>query len=107
RLGVLHHLTPDIDLYASLSRLYEAPTNYQLQDDARGDNRALQAMRGEVLEVGTRGERTLGTGSLWRWDVSLYYSRLRDEILSVDDPQAPGTSLTTNIDRTVHAGVEV
>ena len=29
-----------------------------------------------------------------------------DEILSVDDPAAPGNSLTTNVDSTIHAGLE-
>src|SRR5690606_36319584 len=40
------------------------------------------------------------------WDVAAYYTALRDEILSVDDPDAPGTSLSANIDGTTHAGVE-
>ena len=42
----------------------------------------------------------------WRWDVSAYYARIRDEILSVDDPAAPGNSLSTNVARTTHAGIE-
>lgn len=40
------------------------------------------------------------------WDIAAYYARLSDEILSMDDPDAPGNSLTTNIDRTTHAGIE-
>lgn len=45
-------------------------------------------------------------GTRMTWDVSAYYARLRDEILSLDDPAAPGNSLTTNIDKTTHAGIE-
>ena len=48
-----------------------------------------------------------GTNALrWHWDLSAYYADIRDEILSVDDPAAPGNSLVTNIDRTIHAGME-
>ena len=47
-----------------------------------------------------------GDATRWRWDVAAYYAQVRDEILSVDDPAAPGNSLTTNIDRTTHAGLE-
>ncbi len=40
------------------------------------------------------------------WDVSGYYTALHNEILSIDDPLAPGTSLSSNIDKTTHAGIE-
>jgi iron complex outermembrane receptor protein len=62
-------------------------------------------MRGTSFEIGTRGTQALGKSTL-RWDVALYYARLRDEILSVEDPAAPGTQLAGNFDRTIHAGVE-
>ena len=42
----------------------------------------------------------------WTWDIAAYYARISDEILSMDDPNAPGNSLVTNIDKTTHAGVE-
>jgi iron complex outermembrane receptor protein len=58
-----------------------------------------------VLEVGSRGAVDAGTAG-WHWDVALYWRRLKDEILSRDDPAAPGTSQSFNVDRTVHAGVE-
>ena len=57
----------------------------------------MTAMRGDH---GTEGS------ARWHWDVSAYYARLDDEILSVDDPAAPGNSLTANIDQTIHAGLE-
>lgn len=107
RLGIIHQLTEDTSLFANLSRLYEAPTNYELDDDARGDDRTLDAMRGTVVEVGGRGRHALSRDGEWHWDLSLYYARIQDEILSVDDPAAPGTSLTTNIDDTIHAGLEL
>lgn len=106
RAGVIYQLENDSELFANISRLYEAPTNYELEDDSSPDNTTLEAMHGKVFEVGTRGNKALGTSNHWRWELSVYYAQLQDEILSVDDPNAPGTSLSTNVDDTVHAGIE-
>ncbi|MGV3726097.1 TonB-dependent receptor family protein [Hydrogenophaga sp.] len=108
RAGLIRHLTPTTQLFANVSRIYEAPTFYELEDETPGGpaNTLLDAMRGTVLEVGTRGKQALGQRNHWNWDVALYYTRLRNEILSRDDPSAPGTSLSINADRTVHAGIE-
>jgi iron complex outermembrane receptor protein len=105
RVGLIHQLTPAVQLFANLSRLHEAPTLYELEDDVRGNGSTLDAMRGSVVEIGTRGAYEAGRNR-WHWDVAVYYARLRGEILSRDDPNAPGTSLSTNVDDTVHAGVE-
>ena len=59
-----------------------------------------RAWRSGLRGTGTRDETRLN------WDVSVYYTALRDEILSIDDPDAPGTSLSANIDKTTHAGIE-
>lgn len=107
RAGMIYQLNPDMELFANISRLYEAPTNYELEDDACACNDTLDAMHGTVLEAGTRGKATLGAASYWHWDAALYYAKLEDEILSKDDANAPGTSLSTNIDKTIHAGLEV
>lgn len=107
RVGALFAITPDNEAFASVSRLYEAPTTFELQDDVRGDDSTLDAMHGTVYEVGLRGATTTSVDApRWHWDLSLYYAQIRNEILSVDDPDAPGTSLSTNIDRTTHAGIE-
>ncbi len=103
RVGVIHQLTPEVQLFANLSRLYEAPTLYELEDDVRGNESTLDAMKGTVVEVGTRGTHDVGSHR-WHWDVAVYYARLRDEILS--RAPVPGVSLSTNVDDTVHAGVE-
>jgi iron complex outermembrane receptor protein len=105
RVGLIHQLTPEVELFTNLSRLYEPPTNFELEDDATPGAQPLEAMHGAVVEVGTRGNLLSG-GTRWRWDVSAYYARLHDEILSRDDPLAPGTSLTANVDDTIHAGIE-
>jgi iron complex outermembrane receptor protein len=106
RLGVVRSVGDDASVYGNVSRLFEPPTNYELEDNIAGDNRTLQPMEGRVMEIGSRGGRDFGAASRWEWDVSLYYAEIDDEILSVEDRDAPGTSLVTNIDHTIHAGLE-
>src|SRR5690606_27552986 len=90
----------------NLSWLYEPPTTYELEDGIRGDGTALKAMRGLVAEIGSRGRQTIGADSFWQWDVALYYAKLEDEILSVENPSAPGTHIAGNVEDTIHAGLE-
>lgn len=105
RAGLIRSLGNGAEWHASLGRTWEAPTTYQLVDDKSGDNRPLRAMHGAVVESGLRGRR-LADAARFDWDVSAYWTALRQEILAVDDVQAPGTSLATNIGRTTHAGIE-
>lgn len=105
RVGVIYQLNANTEIFSNLSRLYEAPTTYELEDDINPDAKAFDAMHGEVFEVGTRGSSTTDIAE-WNWALSVYYAKLQDEILSVDDPNAPGTSLSANVDDTIHAGVE-
>ncbi|MGD9599009.1 MAG: TonB-dependent receptor family protein [Steroidobacteraceae bacterium] len=105
RLGVIRNLGEESEWYASVSRVYEAPTTFELTDDYNGGSTPLAAMNGTVVETGLRGASAAGETRL-NWDVSIYYTALRDEILSRDDPDAPGTSLSANIDKTTHAGIE-
>ncbi|KGM07489.1 TonB-dependent receptor [Methylophaga thiooxydans] len=102
RLGLIYQLSADTSVYSSLSRLFEAPTTYQLDDGTD----TLDAMDGEVFELGTRGHKALGVNSHWGWDVSAYYAKLDNEILSVEDPAMPGQFITSNADDTIHAGID-
>lgn len=104
RIGVLYRIG-GTTLYGNVSRLYEPPTHYELQDDVRGSDEALNAMTGTVLELGMRGTRE-SARARWTWETTAYYTRIDDEILSVEDPAAPGTNLASNVDDTVHAGLE-
>lgn len=106
RVGLIYEWRDDVSLYGNVSRLFEAPTNFQLEDNVAGGDATLDPMTGSVVEIGARGRNDFGSSDQWGWDISLYYAAIRDEILSVEDPSAPGTSLVTNIDKTVHAGLE-
>jgi iron complex outermembrane receptor protein len=105
RLGFIRNLGGQSEWYASASRVYEAPTTFELTDDVNGGSTPLAAMHGTVVETGLRGANARGETHL-NWDVSIYFTALRDEILSRDDPGAPGTSLSANIAETTHAGIE-
>jgi|CXWL01.1.fsa_nt_gi iron complex outermembrane receptor protein len=106
RIGAIVALDDSGELYGNVSRLFEAPTTFQMEDDVRGGNAILDPMQGVVAEAGWRSRSAPSGRASWSWDVSAYYARIQDEILSVDDPNAPGNSLTTNVDDTVHAGLE-
>ncbi len=106
RLGVVYAINDSASLFANVSRLYEPPPNFELEDEISQTQQSLRAMRGTVFEIGTRGEQVLNANIRWNWDVTAYYSELNDEILSVEDPNAPNTSLATNVDNTLHAGLE-
>lgn len=106
RLGLIYQLNQNTSLYTNLSRLYEPPTTYQLDDGTTADNDALDAMEGEVFEIGSRGHHAISDNSQWGWDISAYYAQLDNEILSVENPQQPGRFLTSNAEDTIHAGIE-
>jgi iron complex outermembrane receptor protein len=106
RGGLIASLGSRGDVYGNVSRLFEAPTTFQMIDDVRGGNATLDPMTGTVAEIGWRSRASQSAGTRWTWDVSAFYARIRNEILSIDDPSAPGNSLVTNIDRTTHAGLE-
>ena len=64
-------------------------------------------MTGTTVEFGTRGEINPYEHQSFQWDLVGYYSLIDDEILSVEDPSAPGTAITGNADNTIHAGLEL
>jgi iron complex outermembrane receptor protein len=106
RAGVIASLNDAGEFYGNVSRLFEAPTTFQIIDDVRGGNATLDPMTGTVGEVGWRSRPSQSPGTRWMWDIAAYYARISDEILSMDDPNAPGNTLVTNIDKTTHAGLE-
>jgi iron complex outermembrane recepter protein len=106
RAGIIFSLNEAGDLYGNVSRLFEAPTTFEMQDDVRGGNATLEPMSGTVAEVGWRSASSPSPGVRWTWDLSAYYARISNEILSLDDPGAPGNSLSVNVDETTHAGIE-
>ena len=105
-LGLMYRFEKNASAYANVSRMYEPPTNYNLGDNitAGAGDKSLKAMEGTSIEIGTRGKHEFNVLNTMNWDLSMYYSWLNNEILSVSP--TPGTSLSTNVNNTIHAGVE-
>ncbi|WP_193214387.1 TonB-dependent receptor family protein [Luteolibacter marinus] len=89
----------DIQVYGNVSGSYEPPS-FSESGTAVVANEAQTAT---TFELGSRGEK--GPAA---WDLSLYYSEIEDELLTVQLPApAPvGATGTINANRTVHQGIE-
>ena len=102
RLGLLVDAAPDVQLFANISRSFEAPSLADLTSGGAFPFAPLDPQRATVLEVGTRGQ----AGAL-SWDIALYRAELENEFLDLAVPGARGlVTVTTNGDRTVHQGLE-
>ncbi|MGZ5051958.1 MAG: TonB-dependent receptor family protein [Methylobacter sp.] len=105
-LGLMYNLTKSAGLYANVSRLYAPPTNYNISDNITGGSTTtnLKAMEGTSVEIGTRGHHKIGNLNDVNWDLALYYSWLKNELLSITP--AGGSAIASNFDNTIHAGIE-
>jgi iron complex outermembrane receptor protein len=107
RVGLIFALTDDSQAYGSVSRVYGAPDNFQLDNmraSALAKNATLKAMDGWEYEIGTRGRGDLPAArGTWHWSLDGYYARLHHEILAFGNPGNPDSA---NFDRTTHAGIE-
>nr|WP_295377073.1 TonB-dependent receptor [Pseudoxanthomonas sp.] len=99
KLGLLHDVSQDSQAFANLSKSFEAPPFAELVfKPGRAPTRAQEAL---TLEVGWRSR-----SQSYTWDVAIYRSRVRGELLSLTD--ASGVALgTVNADRTIHQGLEL
>lgn len=95
-LGLLHEKN-HIQWFAGFSGSFEPPSFAE----AVTANVARDAQTAHTLEVGTRGTR-----SFLKWDATLYYAQVQNELLTITDPVTL-VSTTRNADDTVHRGVEL
>ena len=115
RLGLRYQLAPDLQLFGNLSRSVEAPHPWSLiyssnirfpagSGVATGAQRqpvTLQNQTATTLEIGGRGDSTLG-----QWSLAWYYAQVRHELLSVLPDANATTPYELNASPTVHQGVE-
>ncbi|MEN9619473.1 MAG: hypothetical protein RL406_1710 [Pseudomonadota bacterium] len=102
RVGVAHDLTPSNQVFASLSRNFEAP----MFGTAGNSTTAFKPQTGTTFEVGTRGEATHEKHQ-YGWDATYYHANLRNEFLTACSNAACTTSTTTNVPKTLHQGIEL
>lgn len=104
KVGVLYDYTPNVQIYANVSRSYEPPSFGELAGGLRPN--IVDAQEGTTFEIGTRGN-----SESIDWDFSAYYAKLKNELLqtavfAAGNNPAPAVQ-TTNADKTIHAGVEL
>lgn len=99
RIGLLHRISDDIELFGNLSRSLEPPINGELVSE---DGSLVRQQRADTAEIGLRGATSRAS-----WEAVAYRAWLRDEILIVQDPDSPGDTLTSNANRTIHQGLEL
>lgn len=119
RVGLRYEFTPQLQVYGNLSRSVEPPHAWSMiwgsnkyfapgSGPATGLTREgvnLDNQTATTLEVGGRGEAWFG-----QWDLALYHSRVRHELLSVETQAATSTTsqviAESNASPTVHQGIE-
>jgi iron complex outermembrane receptor protein len=109
RVGVTHDLTPKQQVFASVSRNFEAPIHGLVGSTTV----AKKSQTGTTLEIGTRGEATEDK-SQFGWDATYYRTKLKNEFSAVcptADPtcalQPMGMAPTLNLANSMHQGIEL
>ena len=105
KLGAICEINRQTQAFINWSRCWQPPSLDNLVDFTEGPNSSvvytpLQPQHAWTIEVGTRGEY-----SRFRWELSLYRSWVRNELLEIND--AFGNDIgTRNVPRTNHQGIE-
>lgn len=105
KAGVIYELNPDSQVFASISRSWQPPSFDNMLDFGPPPHPALEftplsPQHAWTIEVGTRGE----DGRV-KWDLSLYHSWVRDELLELNDVFGNDRG-AVNIGRSTHQGIE-
>ena len=116
RLGVLYQIHPTLQVYSNFSKTVEPPHPWSLiwssnqyfpqgSGPAVGRQRApihLNHQKAQTFELGGRGETTIGI-----WDLNYYYSKVKNELLSVEISPMPNPVIAeSNASDTIHQGIE-
>lgn len=96
KIGVLKRIG-EVTYFANVSTSYEPPSF----SETLTLNTAREAQRAISGEIGSRG-----TSGFLKWDATLYYAKLHNELLTLVDPATNNTA-TINANDTIHYGAEV
>lgn len=105
KLGAIYEINRQTQAFVNFSRSWQPPSLDNLVNFSQGPNSSvvytpLQPQHAWTIEVGTRGEY-----SRVQWELSLYRSWVRNELLEIND--AFGNDIgTRNVPRTNHQGIE-
>ncbi|MGD1088824.1 MAG: TonB-dependent receptor [Verrucomicrobiota bacterium] len=106
KIGLIYELTDQDQLYANFSRSWQPPSfdnmvNFDTGPDTSQTLTPLQPQRAWTAEVGARGE-----DGRFDWELTLYHSRVRDELLDLYDPQTDAEIGGVNIAKSYNQGIE-
>jgi iron complex outermembrane receptor protein len=104
--GIVGRITVSQSLYANISTAFETPTATELgnhEDGTAGINPNLDPQRSYTIEWGAKG----WLGSILRYDLSLFSTRVRDELVPFEIPSSNGRRYFRNAGRTKRSGVEL
>lgn len=105
KAGVMYEFDPEIQAFANFSRSFQPPSFDNMVDfgDGPGDSLVFTPLEPQdawTAEVGTRGER-----GRFGWELALYRSWVRDELLDVNNAQGVDRG-AVNVGRSHHQGIE-
>jgi len=106
RVGVTHDFTSANQMFASVSRNFEAPI---FGIASMSSTVPRNAQTGTTYEFGTRGSDSLPSkGQRFEWDLTFFRSNLKNEFFTAcTNPSVTSTCSTTNVPATVHQGIEL
>jgi iron complex outermembrane receptor protein len=111
KIGLIWEVDDKSQIYANFSRSWQPPSFDDMVDFDDNDPpppfgggslvfTPLQAQHAWTAEMGTRGE-----AGRFGWELSLYHSWVRDELLEINN--ASGVDIgAVNVNRTYHQGIE-
>ncbi|MGE0423121.1 MAG: TonB-dependent receptor family protein [Reyranellaceae bacterium] len=103
RIGALWEPAKNIQIFANVSRAAEPPPFSELNPSAAPGFANLPQQKSWTAEVGARGKLFDRVG----FDLSLYRAWVKDEIQLLILPGFPPSGVASNVDRTIHQGVEL
>jgi iron complex outermembrane receptor protein len=105
KTGMIYEVDHETQLFMNFSGSWQPPSFDNMVDFTEGPHSSevynpLQPQRALTVELGTRGEH-----GRFQWELSLYHSWLRNELLELNDAQ--GNDLgDVNVNRSYHQGIE-
>lgn len=105
KAGMIYEIDRATQVFTNFSGSWQPPSFDNMVEFADGPNSSvvytpLEPQRARTLELGTRGER-----GRFEWELSVYHSWLRNELLELNDAQGNDIG-AVNVNRSSHQGIE-
>jgi iron complex outermembrane receptor protein len=105
-LAAVFRIAPTHSLYANVAGAFETPTATELgnhPDGSAGINQDLNPQRSTTTEIGAKGF----AGALLNYDVAVYQTGVRDELIPFEIPNSNGRRYFRNAGHTTRKGAEL